>query len=367
MIKIITIVGARPQFIKAAAISRAIAQFAEVEEKIVHTGQHYDPNMSDVFFDEMAIPKPHFNLGVSNGGHGFMTGNMMVGLESIMMEEQPDAVLVYGDTNSTLAGALVAAKLHIPIVHIEAGLRSFNMKMPEEINRILTDRVSSLLFCPTETAVHNLKQEGFDTFDCKIINSGDVMFDTVKYYTEMLNGKTLVRESLNIDTGNYVLCTIHRAENTNDKQRLEHIFEALSGISDECKVVIPVHPRTRKYIEDYQIQLNSNITILDPVGYFDMLDLLKNCKLVMTDSGGLQKEAFFSGKPCVTLRDETEWVELVENGYNTLSGAEASRIIEGYHKMKHVAMPKEHLLYGDGNAAFKIVKEIVARFSQTSA
>ena len=361
--KLITIVGARPQFIKAAAISRAIHQSSNITEKIVHTGQHYDPNMSEIFFDEMDIPKPDYNLGVSNGGHGSMTGQMMINLEKIIQSERPDGVIVYGDTNSTLAGALVASKLHIPVIHIEAGLRSFNMSMPEEINRILCDRISTLLFCPTQTAINNLKNEGYDNLDCKIFLSGDVMYDTIIYYSSILKDKINLREKTNVKN-NYILCTIHRAENTDDEYRLKQIFLALSIISDDIKVILPLHPRTKKLVQEYGIKYSDNLKIIDPVGYFDMLELLTNSSMVMTDSGGLQKEAFFMAKPCVTLRDQTEWVELLDFGYNTLSGANAEKIQHEYLKMKDVKIPDGHQLYGSGDAAGQIVKDINTYYAQ---
>ena len=361
--KLITIVGARPQFIKASAVSRAILKEGSITEKIVHTGQHYDPNMSEIFFEEMAIPKPHYNLGVSNGGHGSMTGQMMINLEKIIQDDKPDGVIVYGDTNSTLAGALVASKLHIPVIHIEAGLRSFNMSMPEEINRILCDRISHLLFCPTKTAIDNLKKEGYDNLDCKIFLSGDVMYDVILYYSSMLEGKSQISEQLGLKK-KYILCTIHRAENTNDEYRLKQIFSALSIISDDITVILPLHPRTKKLVQSYGIKYSNNMKIIDPVGYFDMLELLTGSSMVMTDSGGLQKEAYFMAKPCVTLRDQTEWVELLDFGYNTLSGADADKIQLEYLKMKDVKIPNSHQLYGSGDAAGQIVKDINTYYSQ---
>lgn len=300
--KIATIIGARPQFVKAAAVSRVIKNTESVEEIIIHTGQHYDVNMSDVFFEEMDIPKPDYNLNINGMGHGAMTGQMLEKIEEVLLSEKPDWVLVYGDTNSTLAGALAAKKLHIKVAHVEAGLRSFNMNMPEEINRILTDRISDVLFCPTSTAVDNLKKEGYENIDTKIINVGDVMLDVALFYKERA---TKPKDSL---PEQFVLCTVHRAENTDDVDRLKSIFESLEIISKTTPVVLPLHPRTKsKLISiDYDFD-NSKIKFINPVGYFEMIWLLQNCSFVMTDSGGLQKEAFFFKKQCITLRDETEW------------------------------------------------------------
>ena len=313
ILKIVTILGARPQFIKAGSVSREIAKRSEIQEIIVHTGQHYDANMSDIFFNEMKIPKPDYFLGIGGKSHGAMTGQMIEKIEEVCLKEKPDWVMVYGDTNSTLAGAIVASKLHIKLAHIEAGLRSFNMKMPEEVNRILTDRVSQILFCPTDTAVENLKNEGYDNLDVKVVKSGDVMQDGAIFY------KSLAQKPSCDIQDNFILCTIHRAENTDDEQRLKNIFRALNEIAKEKQIILPLHPRTKKIIDELQID-TKNLTIIDPVGYLEMVWLIDNCSLVMTDSGGLQKEAYFFQKQCITLRDETEWVELVENGFNTLVG-----------------------------------------------
>jgi UDP-GlcNAc3NAcA epimerase len=351
--KVITIVGARPQFVKAAVVSRAFQSHPEIEEKIIHTGQHYDANMSDIFFEEMQIPKPHYNLGISGLTHGAMTGEMLKGIEEILIKEKPDWVLVYGDTNSTLAGALAASKLHIKVAHVEAGLRSFNMKMPEEINRILTDRISSVLFCPTETAVMNLKNEGFEKFNTQVINVGDVMLDAVKFYSK--SAPTCPYQN------DFVLATIHRAENTDSEERLQNIFTAFNDIGKKIQIVIPLHPRTKKIVEQRKLD-TSNITIIDPVGYFDMLSLLKNCSLVATDSGGLQKEAYFFEKPCITLRDETEWVELVQNGFNQLVGTEPTKILEGFEKMFGKFSKMTEDLYGKGSAGNLITKYLLENF-----
>ena len=305
--------------------------------------------MSDVFFEEMKIPKPDYHLDINGLGHGAMTGQMLEKIEEILIKEKPDWVMVYGDTNSTLAGALAASKLHIKVAHVEAGLRSFNMNMPEEINRILTDRVSSILFCPTQTAIENLKDEGYENFDCKIVNSGDVMQDGAIFY------KSLAKKvDLGID-GNYILSTIHRAENTNDIARLTSITQALNKINKDKQVIVPLHPRTKKIIKEHK--LNVEFTIIEPVGYLEMVWLIDNCDLVMTDSGGLQKEAFFFKKPCITLRDETEWVELIENRFNVLAGANEEKILELYTNSE---FNNEFGidLYGNGLASQKIVHSL---------
>ena len=309
--------------------------------------------MSDIFFEEMQIPKPDYFLGIGGKSHGAMTGQMIEKIEEVCLKEKPDWIMVYGDTNSTLAGAIVASKLHIKLAHIEAGLRSFNMDMPEEVNRILTDRVSNILFCPTDTAVQNLKNEGYDKLDCKIVKSGDVMQDGAMFYKNLA-----VKPSFDIKE-NYILCTIHRAENTNDENRLKSIFEALNAIAKEKQIILPLHPRTRKIIIQLGINTDS-LTIIDPVGYLEMIWLVDNCSLIMTDSGGLQKEAYFFEKPCITLRDETEWVELVECGVNILTGASMEKILETYKANsfsdKEISKLK---LYGDGKACSRIVKELV--------
>ncbi len=352
--KIITIVGARPQFIKAAALSREFAKHSTIEEIIVHTGQHFDANMSDVFFEEMEIPKPKYNLNINSVGHGAMTGRMLEGIEKILMEENPDLLLVYGDTNSTIAGALAAKKLHIKVAHVEAGLRSFNMEMPEEINRILTDRISDYLFCPTQTAVDNLMKEGYTNIDCKIINSGDVMQDAANFYALTSEKKATISKT--IDLTNFILCTLHRAENTDNPNRLSAIIEALNEINLTTPVVLPLHPRTKKII--LGLGLTLNFKTIDPVGYFDMIELLKKCSLVMTDSGGLQKEAYFFKKNCVTLRDQTEWVELIENGVNVLVGADKNSIIKETKTMLAKSSNFSIDLYGSGKACERIAMEL---------
>jgi UDP-GlcNAc3NAcA epimerase len=354
MIKIITILGARPQFIKAGSVSREFIKHSEIKEIVVHTGQHYDANMSDIFFEEMKIPKPDYFLGVGGKSHGAMTGQMIEKIEKILAQEKPDWIMVYGDTNSTLAGAIAASKLHIKIAHVEAGLRSFNMRMPEEVNRILTDRISSVLFCPTQTAVDNLNNESIGNWqtDAKVVLSGDVMQDGALFY------KGLAKKPPGlVISDDFVLCTIHRAENTDDPMRLGQIVSALSEISQSKQVILPLHPRTKKILQagDYN---TDNLTIIDPVGYLNMVWLIDHCKLVMTDSGGLQKEAFFFQKPCITLRDETEWVELVEKNFNVLAGADKTNITRTYHD--HIfAEDFDFDLYGKGNAARSIAKALI--------
>ncbi|HZK03636.1 MAG TPA: UDP-N-acetylglucosamine 2-epimerase (non-hydrolyzing) [Bacteroidaceae bacterium] len=359
--KIVTVIGARPQFIKAAVVSRAISKLnierkkenlKLLDEVIVHTGQHYDKNMSDIFFTEMKIPKPTYNLGVNNLSHGAMTGQMLEKIELVLIEQKPDLMLVYGDTDSTLAGALAAVKLNIPIAHVEAGLRSYNMFMPEEVNRILTDRIATLLFCPTEQAVKNLMNEDLTKY---VLNCGDVMQDAAIFYANRATPPPGC-----FDIGLFTLCTIHRAENTDNPERISGIFRALEEIALERQIVLPLHPRTlSKLINmDYDID-NSKIHIIKPVGYLEMQWLLLNCNLVMTDSGGVQKEAYFSKKPCLTLRNETEWTELVEQGYNKLVGFVTNDIMEGYRAITKNNPKFDKKLYGSGNAGNLIAKTIV--------
>jgi UDP-GlcNAc3NAcA epimerase len=350
--KIVTIIGARPQFIKAGTFSRELLKYDAVEEVIVHTGQHFDENMSDIFFNQMQIPRPKYNLNINGKSHGAMTGQMLEAIENVLIKEQPNWVLVYGDTNSTLAGALAASKLHIKIVHIEAGLRSFNRDMPEEINRILTDRISALLCCPTETAIKNLVNEGYNNLDCKMLNSGDIMFEGAMFY------KTISKKPKFTIPDTYNLCTIHRAENTNNLNKLKSIINSLQEISEERPVIIPIHPRTRNVLEKNKID-TSKLILVEPVGYLEMVWLIQNSKMVITDSGGLQKEAYFFEKFCVTLREETEWIELVDNGYNMLVGASEQNIINAYFKFKDMEFTsRKNKLYGNGNTSAKIIEAL---------
>ena len=353
MKKIITVVGARPQFIKAATLSRQF-QLKGVEELIIHTGQHFDANMSDVFFEEMEIPKPAFQLDIHGLTHGAMTGRMLEGIEEILLKEKPDGLLVYGDTNSTLAGALAASKLHIPVIHVEAGLRSYNMEMPEEINRILTDRISTILFCPTDTAIQNLKREGYDNMPIKIIKNGDVMQDAAMYYAAKAEQKSDVIRKTGLKR--FVLATIHRQENTDSPTNLKSIIEGLNEINRQVPVVVPIHPRTRKILS--QLNIIPEFKLIDPVGYFDMIMLLKNCELVITDSGGVQKEAFFFGKHCITLREQTEWVELIDKGYNLLAGSDSFKLKAAFEFFKTKQSDFTVDLYGKGLASAFAVDEI---------
>lgn len=355
MKKIISIVGARPQFIKAATISREFRKVA-IEEKIIHTGQHFDKNMSEVFFREMEIPEPSFYLDIHSLTHGAMTGRMLEGVEKILLTEQPDGVLVYGDTNSTLAGALAAIKLHIPVIHVEAGLRSFNMEMPEEVNRILTDRISSVLFCPTNTAVQNLKNEGFDHLPVKIYKNGDVMQDAAIYYASKAETKSTILK--NIPYKKFILATIHRQENTDNESNLRNIVSGLNEIHRQTPVVVPLHPRTRNILIEKNIM--PEFYTIEPVGYFDMIMLLKTCNLVITDSGGVQKEAFFFKKHCITLREQTEWTELVDNGFNILSGSNTQKMLAAYEVFKTKISDFNIDLYGNGKAAELAVEKIKA-------
>lgn len=358
MIKIITVIGARPQFIKAAAISRAIRSkyLGQIEEILVHTGQHYDENMSSVFFSELDIPAPAYNLEISGGSHGAMTGKMLEGIENVLLSEKPDWLLIYGDTNSTLAGALAAAKLHIPIAHVEAGLRSFNMNMPEEINRIVADRISQKTFCPTQIAVDNLYREGI-TSGVHLV--GDVMFDVSLYYRDIARLRSDVIERLGLAEGKYALATCHRAENTDDSQRLTSIVEGLADLASQIPVVLPLHPRTRKKIQDLNLTPSlSSIMVVEPLPFLDMIRLEQGSRVIVTDSGGVQKEAFFYGVPCVTMRDETEWTETVDLGLNVLVGADRRLIGNALTRNRpegDLAQP-----YGHGNASETILKELLS-------
>ncbi len=350
--KILTVVGARPQFIKAACVSKAIVAAADANEVLVHTGQHFDENMSEIFFKEMGISEPSYNLGISALSHGAMTGRMLEAVEAIIMRESPDWVLVYGDTNSTLAGALAASKLNIQLAHVEAGLRSFNMRMPEEQNRILTDMLSTILFCPTDQAVNNLLKEGLQAKGAKIINVGDVMLDAAIIY-----GKRAVMPKWfdkRIIANGFVLATIHRAENTDDPERLQDIVLALNKLHAATPVILPLHPRTRKRLDDFHLELE--VISVPPVSYLEMCYLLNNCKYVLTDSGGLQKESYFFEKPCLILRDETEWIELVESGANKVIGSRYLDIIEAASKINCQRMNFKTGFFGNGDTAKQVVE-----------
>lgn len=351
--RILTVLGARPQFIKAAALSRVIQDTEGLEEIIVHTGQHFDQNMSQVFFDEMNIPKPDYNLDINSLSHGAMTGRMIEGIEEILLKEKPDLLLVYGDTNSTIAGALAAKKLHIKVGHVEAGLRSFNYKMPEEINRILTDRISDYLFCPTQVAADNLEKEGFKNYPFEVVVNGDVMMDAALYYGKISEEKSSIISQMNLKGKDFILCTVHRQENTDDKDRLTAIVSALNELNKSKPVILPLHPRTAKYLKEFN--LSFDFETIDPIGYFDIVELLKNCALVITDSGGLQKEAFFFGNHGLILRDQTEWVELVDNGFSVIVGAEYQLILDSAKEMLNKKSDFTKNLYGRGDACNKIV------------
>ena len=336
-------------------VSMEIAKHSDIEEVIIHTGQHFDVNMSRIFFEEMGIPEPYYNLGINTLSHGAMTGRMLEGIEKVLMDVEPDWVLVYGDANSTLAGALAASKLHISIAHVEAGLRSFNRNMPEEINRVLTDRLCELLFVPTETAVDNLRNEGINSEKIHLV--GDIMYDSALHFGNIADEKYSIINDLELENQSYVLCTVHRQENTDNPDRLRSIVEALNHINHESRIMMPLHPRTKKILEKGDFQLD--FEPIDPVGYLYMLALLKDCKLVLTDSGGLQKEAFFFKKHCITLRDETEWIELVDHGFNILAGADTDRIETAYQKIVDKSTEFNIDLYGDGRSREKIVDLLI--------
>lgn len=376
MIKLLTIIGARPQIIKAAAISREIALHFQgiINEKILHTGQHYDANMSDVFFEELGIPLPDYNLGVGSASHGVQTAKMIEGIENVLLNESFDGVILYGDTNSTLAGAIAASKLHVPIFHIEAGLRSFNMGMPEEVNRIVCDHLSSILFAPTTTACNNLHQEGFaestaifaNGFTRQVVNSGDVMYDNSLYFSKISSERSSIMSDLELEKEKYILSTIHRNNNTDEPTRLEAIVKALLDISDreQIKVVLPLHPRTSKILPNNlsasiynRLQDSIWIKMIPPVSFFEIIELEKNAKLVMTDSGGVQKEAFFFARPCVILRPETEWIEIVNFKAGLIADADYDKIFTAYDTLTNseVSFPP---LFGDGHAAKKILENI---------
>ena len=374
--KIVTIIGARPQIIKAAALSRAIKTHFkdQIHEVIVHTGQHYDDNMSQVFFDELGIPRPDYNLHVGSASHGIQTAKMIEGIEKILIDEKPDYIVLYGDTNSTLAGAVAASKIHVPIVHIEAGLRSFNKSMPEEINRIVCDHCSTLLFTPTTTGLNNLVHEGFkanndgpyNIDNPKVYHCGDIMYDNSLYFSAVADQKVDLLRRLGLDGKPYILCTLHRDSNTDHAERLNAILEALLELSAELPIVLPLHPRTRKMIQQLpnaatieRLLSNNNIQIIEPVSFLEMIQLEKHASLVMTDSGGVQKESFFFKKPCVILRPETEWVEIVEVRAATLVDADKQAILKT--SRDYLQNPPEFFpkVFGDGHAAEFILKAIL--------
>jgi UDP-GlcNAc3NAcA epimerase len=373
--KIMTVIGARPQFIKAAAVSRAMVRHNKrclagtpvMKEILVHTGQHYDDNMSQIFFDELEMVAPDYNLGLGQGRHGAMTGRMLEKVEEAILQEEADLVLVYGDTNSTLAGALAAVKLQVPVAHVEAGLRSFNRRMPEEINRVLTDHAADLLFAPTRAAVENLSHEGIAPD--KIHRVGDVMYDAALYYGAKAEKTSQILEKLNLVPTTYILSTVHRAENTDEAPRLKAIFSGLCQVEDEIPIIVPLHPRTRLALEREGMlgPVSQRIHLLEPVGYLDMVMLEKNARLIATDSGGVQKEAFFYRVPCVTLRDETEWVELVEMGWNRVVPPESTEAVaHGVQAGLTAKAGQEALLYGAGQAADKIV-DILSSYAEQNA
>jgi len=361
--KIITVVGARPQFVKAAVLSRAIAQHNQghadlIQEIIVHTGQHYDANMSEVFFRQLEIPEPSYNLEIGSSSHGVQTGRMLEKLEGLLLNESPDLVLVYGDTNSTLAAALAAAKLHIPVAHVEAGLRSFNKKMPEEVNRILTDHVSKLLYCPTAQAVFNLSKEGI--FE-GVLNVGDVMYDGMLFYRKKIESNPRALADYGLSPKGYILATVHRAENTDAEESLREIFAALADLSKHYPVVLALHPRTRKRLSDMNIAVAESLRLLDPLPYLEMIELELGARMIVTDSGGVQKEAYFTQVPCLTLRNETEWVETVDCGANILCGTSRTAILQAFeaHESRGGVGVDDSFPYGDGHAAEKIIQSLL--------
>lgn len=379
MIRLLTIIGARPQIIKAAAISRAVKKnFAgQIEEHILHTGQHYDDNMSEVFFRELGIPEPDYNLHVGSGSHGVQTARILEGVEKVLMETHYDGVIVYGDTNSTLAAAVAASKIHVPVFHVEAGLRSFNMGMPEEINRIVCDQLSSVLFTPTLTGLRNLEAEGFESFKQlvrfadgrrqRVVLSGDVMYDNSMFFSGIADVKSDIIERMGLNYRDFVLATIHRPANTDNAENLRNIFCALLDIADKgMKVILPLHPRTRKMLSAQldgemmaRVERTACLHIMEPASFFEIIRLEKNAAIVMTDSGGVQKEAFFYGTPCVILRSETEWIEIIEAGAGIIADADYQRIIDAYEQLvnKKVDFPP---LFGDGHASEKILSEILS-------
>lgn len=386
MTKFVTVIGARPQFIKAAAISRAIAdRFPDsVREVIIHTGQHYDDNMSQVFFDEMRIPRPDYMLDVGSGTHGVQTANMIEGIEEILVREKPDCVILYGDTNSTLAGAIAASKLFLPIAHVEAGLRSFDKQMPEEVNRILCDHVSSFLFSPTVTGVANLVKEGFaldndgpyDMNNPKVYHCGDVMYDNTLFFSEYCKENIDIVRSLGLQAGGFLLATIHRNTNTDYPERLTAIFRALLELTEKHgqTVLLPLHPRTKKVLDTNlapdvlrRVKSSDRIKLILPVSFLEMTALEAACTMVITDSGGVQKESFFLEKPCIVLRPQTEWVELVEAGTALLTDADTERILAAYTHFTTAGPLRFPHIFGDGHAAEFIVSEIVHQLAASAA
>ena len=367
---LLTVIGARPQIIKAAAVSRAISNgySDSVTEHILHTGQHYDANMSQVFFDELGIPQPEYNLGVGSGRHGEQTAKMIAGIEEVLTSRHFDGIILYGDTNSTLAGAVAASKLHVPIFHIEAGLRSYNRMMPEEINRIVCDQLSTILFAPTQTAVDNLREEGFfaehPTLHRRVINCGDVMYDNSIHFAKVAAQRCNIMERLSLQHESYILVTIHRDNNTDDPARLNQILSALADIArqDSIPIILPLHPRTRNKLTDQHRNILDNnplIRIHEPFSFLEMTLMEQNARLVMTDSGGVQKEAFFFERPCIIMRPETEWVEIVQHKAGIIADADYQRIVDAYSQLahRHVSFPP---LFGDGHAAEKIIENIIS-------
>jgi len=353
--KILSVVGARPQFVKAAVVSREIKSRGNIEEVMVHTGQHYDENMSEIFFTELEIPEPNYNLNLNDMDPPVMTGKMLEQLHGVVLKEQPDWVLVYGDTNSTLAGGLVAKQNRLKLAHVEAGLRSHTMSMLEELNRIMVDRISDVLFCPTDAAMINLRNEGYDHFKTKMVLSGDVMYDAVLYNSKLAKEKSKILDR--IKEKDYVLVTLHRSENVDHYDILSELVDALNEISKKCKIVLPLHPRTRKMMQEFGLAFE--FETLEPLGYLDMIRLLMDCRLVMTDGGGLQKEAYFFSKHCITLRERTEWTELVKHGYNVVAGSDHNQILKAFDQMSKKQSGFAHKLYGDGSAAKVIVDTLL--------
>lgn len=357
-LKVVTIVGARPQFVKAAALSPSFVASGKVEELIVHTGQHFDANMSDIFFDEMAIPKPQFHLGIGGGTHGQNTGRMIEAIEGVLLAEKPDAVLVFGDTDSTLAAAIAASKLGIMLAHVEAGLRSFRRAMPEEINRVVTDHLSDVLYIPSAASARNLEKEGI--VGSKVVDVGDVMHDVVRIFTDVAKTRSKIVEQLDLQPGRYDLMTLHRKENTDDRARLVDILAGIAA--SPVPIVLPLHPRTAKRMAEFGLELPKNVRMIEPLGYLDTLCLEASARVLLTDSGGMQKEAYFHGVPCITLRDETEWTELVDIGANSLVGSNPEAIRAALNRTTQV--PTTANVYGDGHAADRIAADLIERLSR---